>query len=221
MSSTTPASVTFGKAIRQKRGRKTYDALIATTFELLERSEFDEISIAELATKAGYSVGAFYARFRSKDELLDAMVAQHIEEREAARDRVFAAATADTLVEELIKETVETYWARRRFWRAALFRSIRDPKFWEPIRNQRHGLASAVVEWIEQRTKRALTAQEELNVRFAAQLVLGTINNSIINRPGPIFMGQELFVENLCRAFRLVAGFDELLGKRAKSRKKR
>src|SRR3546814_8911776 len=26
-------------------------------------------SIAELAQKAGYSVGAFYARFRSKDEL--------------------------------------------------------------------------------------------------------------------------------------------------------
>jgi AcrR family transcriptional regulator len=217
--STAPTNVTLGKTIRQKRGRKTYDALIATTFELLEDREFDDISIAELATKAGYSVGAFYARFRSKDELLDAMVARHVEGRQAARDRVFASASADALVEALIKETVATYWSLRRFWRAALFRSIRDPKFWEPIRNQRYSLASSMIEWIRQRTNRELKPQEELNVRFAAQLVLGTINNSIINRPGPIFMGQELFVENLCRAFRLVSGFDELIGKR--SRRKR
>jgi hypothetical protein len=27
-------------------------------------------------------------------------------------------------------------------------------------------------------------------VRFAVQLALGTINNTIINRPGPIFMEQ-------------------------------
>ena len=59
--------------IRQKRGRVTYDALIDTAFTLLEQKEFDEISIAELAQKAGYSVGAFYARFHSKNELFDAM----------------------------------------------------------------------------------------------------------------------------------------------------
>ena len=100
--STAPTNVTLGKTIRQKRGRKTYDALIATTFELLEDREFDDISIAELATKAGYSVGAFYARFRSKDELLDAMVARHVEGRQAARDRVFASASADALVEALM-----------------------------------------------------------------------------------------------------------------------
>jgi hypothetical protein len=42
------------------------------------------------------------------------------------------------------------------------------------------------------------------------QLALGTINNTIINRPGPIFMDQALFVDNLARAFRLVSGYDEL-----------
>ena len=47
---------------------------------------------------------------------------------------------------------------------------------------------------------------------FAVQLALGTINNTIINRPGPIFMDQALFVENLSRAFRLVSGYDELVG---------
>lgn len=213
-------TVPADRRIRQKRSRKTYDALIATTFKLLEQREFDEISIAELARKAGYSVGAFYARFRSKDELFGAMVAQHIEGRKDARARLFTSVPDSTLIPVYIEETVSYYWHRRRFWRAALMRSIDDPDFWEPIRNQRHGLATSLIERIRMRTKRALTKAEEMNVRFAAQLVLGTINNAIINRPGPIFMGQALFVDNLSRAFRLVSGYDDLIAEKRTPRRK-
>jgi hypothetical protein len=64
------------------------------------------------------------------------------------------------------------------------------------------------------RANRDLTEQEERNVRFAVQVTLGTINNTIINRPGPIFMGQAEFVENLTRALRLVSGYDEVVAPR-------
>ena len=69
--------------VRQKRGQITYDALIETCFDLLQEKDFDEISIAELSQKAGYSVGAFYARFKSKDELFDAMIERHLEQATA------------------------------------------------------------------------------------------------------------------------------------------
>ncbi len=215
-------AVPAGKRIRQKRSQKTYDALIATTFRLLEQREFDQISIAELAQKAGYSVGAFYARFRSKDELFDALVAQHMADRTRERQRIFSTASDAELIGELMEELVAYYWGRRRFWRAALIRSIRDPVFWEPIRKQGHAFATAMIERIAARAERALTDAEQTNVRFAVQLAFGTINNTIINRPGPIFMEQTLFVENLSRAFRLVSGYDELRGaQRAKPGAKR
>lgn len=204
--------------IRQKRSQKTYDALIATAFKLLEQREFDDISIAEISQKAGYSVGAFYSRFNSKDELFDAMVGQHMQDRTSARERVFAAMPDSTLIEALIEEMVKYYWDRRRFWRAALFRSIRDPGFWEPIAKRGYELAALLTARIEERTGRKLTETERTNVQFAAQLALGTINNTIINRPGPIFMDQSLFVDNLSRAFRLVSGYDELMAKRAPKR---
>jgi AcrR family transcriptional regulator len=204
-------TVAIGHEIRQKRSQKTYDALIAATFALLQKREFDDISIAELSRKAGYSVGAFYSRFQSKDELFTAMIARHIEGRKVARERLFSAAPDSRLIEAYIEETVTYYWQHRRFWRAALMRSIRDPDFWEPIRTQRHGLAASLIDRICARIKRALTEAEEMDVRFAAQLVLSTINNAIINRPGPVLIGQELFVENLSRAFRLVSGYDELI----------
>ena len=200
--------------IRQKRGRVTYDALIDTAFTLLDHKEFDEISIAELAQKAGYSVGAFYARFRSKDELFDAMVLQHLQNRHKVRERQFARADDAALIHELLEETVHYYWGRRRFWRAALIRSIRDPDFWAPIRKLSHEFADSLLGRIRTRAGRALTNAEDANVRFAVQLAFGLINNTILNRPGPFFLDQERFVENVVRAFKLVSGYDELTATR-------
>jgi AcrR family transcriptional regulator len=202
--------------IKQERGRRTYDALIATGFRLLEDREFESITIAELAREAGYSVGAFYARFKSKDEYFDALIAHHLEERARDRAKLFRTLPDEKWIHALIADVVNYYWKRRRFWRAALIRSINDRDFWQPIREHGHDLASSFIERMAKEAGRPLSKDEEMNVRFATQIALGTINNTIVNRPGPIFMGQKLFVENLARAFRLVSGYDEIVRSRAK-----
>jgi len=204
-------SVSPDRRIKQKRGRKTYDALIEMGFVLLEHRELEAISIAELAKAAGYSTGAFYTRFRSKDEFFDAMIAHHLEYRTQARDRLLATMPNYTLIDALIEDLVQYYWKHRRFWRAALIRTIRDPEFWEPIRIHGREFADLLIERIGKHAPRPLTRQEGTNIRFAVQLALGTINNAIINRPGPAFLGQELFVKNLVRAFRLVSDYDNLM----------
>jgi AcrR family transcriptional regulator len=201
-----------GRKIKQARGRKTYDALIATGFKLLENQELEAISIAELAKAAGYSVGAFYARFRSKDEFFDAMIAQHLDFRTRARGRLFSREPDETLVDTMIGELVRYYWKRRRFWRAALIRSVRSPDFWEPLRHHGRMYADMLIARMSAKAQRPLTETEQTNVRFAFQIALGTINNAIINRPGPIMLGQTLFVANLARAFRLVSDYDNLTG---------
>src|SRR5690606_27685809 len=207
-----------------ERGRRTYDALVATGFKLLEDREFESITIAELAREAGYSVGAFYARFKSKDEYFDALIAQHLEERTRERTLLFETLPDGEWTHALIEDAVNYYWRRRRFWRAALIRSINDPDFWQPIREHGHDLANSFIRRMVREAGRRLTKKEETNVRFATQVALGTINNTIINRPGPIFMGQALFVENLARAFRLVSGYDAIVksrGRRASGRRSR
>lgn len=200
---------------KQKRSEKTYDALIETAFALLEKREFDEISIAELTLEAGYSVGAFYARFESKDELLQALIRRHIEQRTAVRERQFSTEPDESLLREVVGGMVDYFWARRRFWRAALFRSISDPDFWEPLRELGRELGDALIARMSARAQRPLTKRERDNVRFAVQLTLGTINNAIINRPGPIFIGQGRFVESLTRALRRVSDYDHLVAPRS------
>jgi AcrR family transcriptional regulator len=200
--------------IKQKRGQKTYDALIATGFRLLAQREFDSITIAELSQAAGYSVGAFYARFKSKDEFFDALIAHHLADRQRTRERLFAGTDTDEWIRAVIAEAVGVYWKRRRFWRAALIRSIHDPEFWQPIYETGRQFATLCVRRVEQDAGRALTKAEEMNVRFAVQIALGLINNAIINRPGPVFLGQAEFVDNLTRSFRLVANYDEIVARK-------
>lgn len=200
------------RRIKQPRGRKTYRALIETGFKLLEHNDLESIPIADLAKAAGYSVGAFYARFRSKDEFFNALIAHHLEHRVRARDQLLSKAPDHTLIDALIDDFVAYYWKRRRFWRAVLARSSRDERVWEPIRQDGREFDNKLVERMAQRAGRPLTNAERTNVSFAFQLARGTINNAILNRPGPIFIGQDLFVRNLARAFRLVSDYDRLIG---------
>jgi hypothetical protein len=136
---------------------------------------------------------------------------RHIEYRTAVREQQFATLPDESLIREVVRGMVDYFWARRRFWRAALFRSIRDPVFWEPLRKLGRELGDALIGRMRSRANRALTEEEESNVRFAVQVTFGTINNTIINRPGPIFMRQSEFVDNLTRALRLVSGYDDVV----------
>ena len=199
-----------GRTIRQDRSRRTYRSLLAAGFALLETSEFEAITIAAIAKQAGYSVGAFYARFRNKDEFFDAMLAEHIRERSEARRKLLDDTSHDRLVDDLIEDLVGYYWKRRGFWRAVLMRSAHDPEFFAPIRESSREFVDLLTKRLQTDANRRLSKTERANIRFAAHMVLGMVNNRIVNRPQPSLIGHSTFVANLSRAFRLVSGFDAL-----------
>jgi hypothetical protein len=155
--------------------------------------------------------GRFQYSLSARRELFDAMVIRHLDGRRKVRSSQFAEGAPSTLIHDVLEETVNYYWGRRRFWRAALIRSMREPAFWAPMRNLSHEFADSLIAHMAARAGRSLKADEEANVRFAVQVTFGTINNTILNRPGPFFMDQALFVQNLVRAFRLVSDYDKLV----------
>lgn len=65
-----------GRVPRQDRSRRTLDRLASSAEEVLRRRTFDEASLQEIVDGAGVTTGAFYARFRAKDDLL-----RHLEEQ--------------------------------------------------------------------------------------------------------------------------------------------
>ena len=68
---------------RQKRSAASLERLLAAAEEVLRERSFDAAGVAEIAARAGVTVGAFYSRFEDKESLL-----RHLE------GRVFAAQEA-------------------------------------------------------------------------------------------------------------------------------
>lgn len=55
---------------RQPRSRQTEERILRAFGELLDVARFEDVSVQQVAGRAGVSVGGFYARFASKDDLL-------------------------------------------------------------------------------------------------------------------------------------------------------
>jgi AcrR family transcriptional regulator len=71
-----PPPAPLVRPARQPRSRATRDRLVRAGLELFAARDFAAVSVAEIAARARVSVGGFYARFRSKDALLDAVTEQ-------------------------------------------------------------------------------------------------------------------------------------------------
>ncbi|HEX2204099.1 MAG TPA: TetR/AcrR family transcriptional regulator [Longimicrobium sp.] len=76
------------RAARQARSRETEQRILRALRELLDEKSFDQLSIADVAGRAGVSVGGFYARFASKhDALLHLSYAGYVADAVAMADR--------------------------------------------------------------------------------------------------------------------------------------
>ena len=64
---------------QQSRSQKTLAKILEAAEALLEERLFDSLTMAELATQAGVSVGVIYTRFRQKEDLLPALLERHHE----------------------------------------------------------------------------------------------------------------------------------------------
>ena len=64
---------------QQKRSQRTQARLLDAAEAALREKDFDKISIQEIATRAGVSVGAFYARFSDKETLRECLIDRYLE----------------------------------------------------------------------------------------------------------------------------------------------
>jgi AcrR family transcriptional regulator len=200
----------LGYNIKQVRGRKTYDAMIAAGIKLLEKQSYESLTVAALTMQAGYSVGAFYSRFRSKDEYFDSMLQHHIETRLEATRRILEECSPDKVVEVLLTDLVNYYDSHKNFWRATIIRNSSNPGHWQPLRQLGENNARRFVEYVEDKLGRPLDETEQANIMYGFQVCRSVINNTIVNNPGPLSLGQQSFIDNLIRAFYLISEYREL-----------
>ncbi|MCW5748909.1 MAG: TetR/AcrR family transcriptional regulator [Alphaproteobacteria bacterium] len=190
---------------RQARSRRTRDQLLAAGLRLLEARDFEALPIADIAAAAGCSGGAFYFRFADKDAFFRALIAHRLAEARRGVADLLAAPGPDSLA-TLVRAVVETFRRRPGFLRAVLRRSIGDASVWEPMRAHGHFIAERYIERLARETGQRPAPDAERRIRFAFQIMNGTLINALVNAPGPLLLDDPALPGELLRAMRLVIG---------------
>jgi AcrR family transcriptional regulator len=186
----------------QKRSRESRDRLFGAARQLLEQMDLDAISIADLAKKAGSSVGAFYLRFENKDAFFRAMIADMLTTEEAALEVIYQGPSDGTIIEAFVKKTIQSFRRNTGVLRSALRKGMEDPSVWEPIRQYGQTESDILVKKLRAALGRRLGNDEELRIRFAAQVLYGTLINALLHRPAPLLLESDRLETELIRVVR-------------------
>jgi AcrR family transcriptional regulator len=190
--------------VKQERGGRTRDKLLKAGQRLIKKRDFDTMSVADIAGAAGCSVGAFYQRFRDKEAFFGALVAHYVNEARATTLALYAGHSDEDVIAALVTATTARFRKYTGLVRTAIRRRMNNPDVWEPIRLHGHFAADQFIAWLAKRNARTLTPDETVSVRFAFQVLLGTLNNAVVNQSGPLELTDNEFAHQLERAFRLV-----------------
>jgi len=129
-----PAELEWVRPPRQARSHLTLGRILDAAEALLREKRWEDATVAEIARRAGSSVGAFYSRFRDKDALLSALHERFVEEaiataEAAMNEQRWANATICEIVRELVAFQVRLQDQHAGLWRAIALRSTENPEF--------------------------------------------------------------------------------------------
>lgn len=131
------------KAPQQARAKATVEAIVEATGQVLGRGGFKRTTTAEVAARAGVSVGSLYQYFPDKQALIAAFIERRLAEDIELMERVAARAlgvSPVTLLRIVTEEMVELYRRDR-----ALYTSVVEIlPLAEQTTELREGLARAV-----------------------------------------------------------------------------
>ena len=195
-------------APQQARSRRSLDRVLDAVEDLLLRKEFDDISLAEIVRRAGVSIGSLYARFGSKDTLLDVLHERYEHERSAFLSEAFRAISANAPLTERAKVLCETivslFRARRGVLRSLVLRHWRRSAQTNKRTLSRLDIvfAEASVLLLDARTE-IRHENPEAAVRLGLSVVLATCRENIVLRPttlpGSLAMDDEALSAELAR----------------------
>jgi len=120
---------------QQARSQLTLSRILDAAESILAEKSWEDASVAEIARRAGSSVGSFYTRFPDKDTLLAALHQRFIEEAwataQVALDETrWTGASICEVVRELVAFQVRVNDQRHGQLRAFAARAMHDPRFY-------------------------------------------------------------------------------------------
>ena len=186
------------------QGREARDELLAAALRVFARRGYREAGVDEIAAEAGYSKGALYWHFSSKEELLTALLDERIDA--PMRDRVALLASAPPERDMSVEATREfarqlggqreAVLLEREYWTLA----IRDRELRARYAERQTELRDALAAAIEARARHLGTPELTMPPEDVARIVMSIIGGLAVVEliePGsvrPALLGEALAV---------------------------
>ncbi|HEX5726316.1 MAG TPA: helix-turn-helix domain-containing protein [Longimicrobiaceae bacterium] len=199
---------------RQARSAASLERMLAAAETVLRVRSFEQAALAEIARHAGVTVGAFYARFSSKEALL-----RHLEERLhahldalAAEQAVLVNQAPEEAVPALLRAALGFYREHRGTLRALVLRSWSDAGLRARLDGADRRALGAVAAAVLARREWIAHPDPAAAVSFALVLVGTLLREAVLFRPQWLEGAgwtDERFAGELSRAFLAYLGMEE------------
>jgi AcrR family transcriptional regulator len=193
------------RAPEQSRSRASMEALLEIGRRLIEERGIDNCSMSDVATAAGSSIGSLYFRFGNREQFIDEVMQRQLDRARTDYEGILAeiassATTPHDVVEALVRWIVRLFQQNQGLLRAQLRRSLESPQTWRPYREAGRNIVDGAIGLLERFQEVQDGPDWRLHVRIAMQMIFGTLNNILINRPGPLELDDGATGEELAKA---------------------
>jgi AcrR family transcriptional regulator len=195
------------RPVRQERSGRTLQRLLDAAEAVIAEKGFADASVADIAARAGCSVGTFYRRFRDKHALLHALDERLASEfqatMEAAVDpRRWEGAGIAEILEGYVRFSLEVGPPRAALRRATLLMAVRDPAFAERSTRLTRELHQRLRALLRERRDEIAHPEPELAIDYALEQIRALLLSRLEGEPiAPHFLTipDERFVEETLR----------------------
>ncbi|MGZ3375384.1 MAG: TetR/AcrR family transcriptional regulator [Phenylobacterium sp.] len=187
---TAPAEPEWAKPAYQERSRQQRDRLLKAGERVFAEKGFGQAHVADIAKRAGCSVGSFYRRFHDKEAFFLSLQTDMAAHSERNIRRFFD--DPDCLTEPVFevftrfaRNTVRNMKAIEGYYRALFELSLRGHAVWPLMRGLEVLEATLIIDLLRQRGVRL----DEPGVEKRAHLAIRTMHGQVItilqHGPGP------------------------------------
>jgi len=202
---------------QQARSQETLDRILDAAEALVAEKGFEDTPVAEVARRAGSSVGAFYSRFRDKDGLLHALYERWLEQATATADaaldpRRWEGANVPEIVCAVVGFLVEVFRERGGLIRAFVLRNQTDAAFRARQERLSHYISERLSILLLARRDEIAHPAPERAAAFGLTLIFSTLESVMLFgefRSGALALDDDDLATELARAYLAYLGVEE------------
>jgi AcrR family transcriptional regulator len=170
---------------QQARSQETLVRILDAAEALVAEKGFEDTPVAEVARRAGSSVGAFYTRFKDKEGLLHALYDRYYEQAIATADDALEPARWDgagipEIVDSVVAFLVAIYREQRGLIRAFVARGHTDPEFSARRTHLSHHVSERLSKLLLERRDEISHPDPIRAAAFGLTLVFSTLDSTML-----------------------------------------